>query len=664
MHSQKRFVAAVAVAAGLTSAGTAHAALYQIMPIGLTDAEHTRSDGYRYSAWGSHNAAGHVAGTAQRYSGADFMGQSVWLYNGATTINVGLTGAEHTRSNGYRYSNFRSLNAAGHVAGAAERYNGTTALGASAWLYNGSETLNIGLTGSEHTRNDGWKSSDVQHLNAAGQAAGWAERYNGATQIGRSAWLFNGSSTVNIGPTDVEHTRNDGFQNASVHGLSAAGHVAGLADRYNGSSLWSGQTAWLYNGSTTINVGLIDAEHTRSGWFREAGNVRLNDAGHVAGTSRRYSLGNDRGVSVWLHKDGSTRNVGLVDAEHTRSDGLRASGLVSLNANGQVAGNANRYNGTAGQLGQSAWVYNGTATVNVGPVDVEHTRSDGLRYSMLQHFNDAGQAAGYAYRYNGTATSLGQSAWVYDGSATVKVGLSGGEHTRADGYQDSRVTALNAAGQAAGASTRYSGTTNLGNSAWVYDGEITADVSLSDLAHTRNDGYRDSTVSFLNAAGQAAGLAIRYNGGAASLGRSAWFYDPTLEQTFSLDLSLKSDGYGFSQINYLGDDGLAVGFYTLFGENDVALGTRAFAFTLADGAFDLGGVVEGGLDAAGWTVLADAIRTNGLGQIIGNGLLAGMSSGQMAYVLTPSAVPVPGAVWLLGSGLVGLIGVARRRKAA
>jgi hypothetical protein len=36
----------------------------------------------------------------------------------------------------------------------------------------------------------------------------------------------------------------------------------------------------------------------------------------------------------------------------------------------------------------------------------------------------------------------------------------------------------------------------------------------------------------------------------------------------------------------------------------------------------------------------------------------------LSLSITPSAVPVPAAVWLFGSGLVGLIGVTRRRKLA
>ncbi len=35
----------------------------------------------------------------------------------------------------------------------------------------------------------------------------------------------------------------------------------------------------------------------------------------------------------------------------------------------------------------------------------------------------------------------------------------------------------------------------------------------------------------------------------------------------------------------------------------------------------------------------------------------------MSLTITTSAVPVPAAVWLFGSGLIGLIGIARRKKA-
>jgi hypothetical protein len=40
------------------------------------------------------------------------------------------------------------------------------------------------------------------------------------------------------------------------------------------------------------------------------------------------------------------------------------------------------------------------------------------------------------------------------------------------------------------------------------------------------------------------------------------------------------------------------------------------------------------------------------------------TSGTVSYVGQVSAVPVPAAVWLFGSGLVGLVSIARRRNQA
>ena len=38
------------------------------------------------------------------------------------------------------------------------------------------------------------------------------------------------------------------------------------------------------------------------------------------------------------------------------------------------------------------------------------------------------------------------------------------------------------------------------------------------------------------------------------------------------------------------------------------------------------------------------------------------SSGELSYG-TPAVIPVPAAVWLLGSALVGVLGISRRKRA-
>ena len=139
------------------------------------------------------------------------------------------------------------------------------------------------------------------------------------------------------------------------------------------------------------------------------------------------------------------------------------------------------------------------------------------------------------------------------------------------------------------------------------------------------------------------------------MGQDAWFYDPVLDQTFALQLSTRSDGYAYSSAAYLGEDGLVLGTYTLFDALDNNLGNRAFYFTIADGLHDLGSLVDGGLAANGWDYLASAIRANGLGQILGYGKLTSQSGGQMAYLLTPIAVPEPSTFLLAAAAFAGLL---------
>ena len=67
-------------------------------------------------------------------------------------------------------------------------------------------------------------------------------------------------------------------------------------------------------------------------------------------------------------------------------------------------------------------------------------------------------------------------------------------------------------------------------------------------------------------------------------------------------------------------------------------------------------------DAALWE-LKDARGINDAGQVVGTGTFNGQTR---AFVLTPTfaPVPVPGAVWLMGSALIGMVGLGSRKAAS
>jgi hypothetical protein len=297
-------------------------------------------------------------------------------------VPLGFDDLAHTTSSGFKYSEARQLNEAGQVIGRSDRFNGSDDLGSTAWLYNGASTIDIGLTGGEHTRSDGYKSSLTEQLNEAGRVRGYSRRYNGNAELGVTSWLYNGATTIAIGLTGAEQTRDDGYNLNFTSELNEAGHVIGFSRRFNGGSNDLGQSFWLYNGASTIDIGLTGGEHTRSDGFK------------------------------WSYAD-------------------------DLNEVGQVRGYSLRYNGSNSALGRSDWLYNGESTIAIGLTGAEHTRNDGYKESFSIKLSEAGQVTGYSRRYNGSSAELGFTAWLYNGATTIDIGLTGGEHTRSDGYKDS-----------------------------------------------------------------------------------------------------------------------------------------------------------------------------------------------------------------------------------
>ena len=304
-------------------------------------------------------------------------------------------------------------------------------MGVTLWRYDGTTRILLGLAGPGYTRNDGYKNTTGGRLNEAGQAIGRSDRFSGAANMGATAWLYDGGTTIGIGLIGAEHTRNDGYVFSDSRFLTEAGQVVGLSNRFNGGSADLGQSVWFYNGTNTIDIGLTGSEQTKSNGYKYSAIEKYNDLGQVIGSSYRYNGGSaDLGQSAWFYNGATTINVGLVDSEHSKSGGYKFSRSFQLNEGGQVLGYSNRYNGGSTDMGLTTWLHNGATTSVIGLTGSEYTKADGYKYSWAYELNDSGRAKGFSYRYNGGSSWLGQSAWIYDGATTIEIGLRG-THTPA-----------------------------------------------------------------------------------------------------------------------------------------------------------------------------------------------------------------------------------------
>ena len=410
-----------------------------------------------------------------------------------------------------------------------------------------------GFTDAEHTRDDGYIISCAYSLNESGQVVGVSLRYSGSADMGCSAWLYDQGVTIRLGLSDPEYTRDDGYKYSFAYPLNESGQVVGSSNRYSGS-ISMGRSAWIYDHGVTTKLGLTDPEYTRDDGYKDSYAYLLNKLGQVVGASLRYSGNTDMGQSAWINDQGVITHIGLTDPEYTRNDGYKYSMADGLNEAGQVLGHSLRYSGGT-DMGQSVWIYDHGAIVRLGFADAEHTRNDGYQTSYTSSFNEAGQVLGSSLRYIG-GTDMGQSAWLYDHGVTTRLGLTDAEYIRDDGYKLSLADSLNKAGQVIGYSERYSGSTDMGRSAWLYDHGVTTRLGFKDAEYNLNNGKVFSIANSLNEAGQIIGLSLGINS------RSAWIYDHGVTTRLGLiDAGhTRDDGFKQSDANALNEAGQVIGY--------------------------------------------------------------------------------------------------------
>jgi hypothetical protein len=387
------------------------------------------------------NNAAQVIGYSSRNDGGEYAGIDAWLSDGAGDLRLGLSGPIYERADGCRTSYAKDLNDAGQVVGTSKRYK------------------QLGSTECQGA--DALASGD----------------------LGRDVWLFDGTNTVQLGFTGSGYERPDGYRkstplNGYAVALNAAGQVAGGSERYDASGNYKGEDTWLYNGNSVLQIGLIGTDYLASTGTRYSSADVLNDAGQVAGLSIRYGLPR-RGIDAWLYDGASSVRIGGLTGPPYESAQCGPDNRPKiLNEAGQVAGSSNRapalYNDEDGCStgSEDAWLFDGTATKLIGLIGsgfgANYESTDGERLNYVKYLNDAGQAAGETHRYIGSEYR-GQDAWVYDSKSgkTYTINLS---TNPSDGRAVSYITHLDENGNALGGYFLYDQTTGiyLGNRAFYF----------------------------------------------------------------------------------------------------------------------------------------------------------------------------------------------------
>lgn len=324
------------------------------------------------------------------------------------------------------------------------------------------------------------------------------------------------------------------------------------------------------------------------------------------------------------------------------------SHAAAINASGQIAG----WSEIAGSSNRHAFLYSNGAMADLGTLGGAHSQAYAL--------NDAGHVTGFSWLSNSSIHAfLYQNSGMTDlGTLNNQPGLFYGDSINnndqiighglpygAGGvvnffYQNGTMTnwkatsacpacqavAINGQEQITGSLTTGPGVSH----AFVYD-----NGTISDLGTL--PGGLTAIGTAINEVGQVVGVSSV--SGLSFIFQHAFIYSQGTMKDIA-DLGV------IGSVGGINDAGQVVGSMA------VANSKHAFVYT-NNATWDLNTLIA---TNSGW-FLEEAADINNAGQITGTGMINGQ---RHAFILTPTSVPVPGSIWLLGTALAGLIGRQKR----
>lgn len=577
-------------------------------------------------------------------------GQDAWVWNAGVIQLVGPVGPEYTTSAGYRLADPRGLTESGMVFGRTSRVLGSnTSYGGDAWVWSDGGTELVGLFGANYTGSGGYRSTNPRQMNQAGQLCGYTARVAGLdTDAGRDAWRWEQGEIQIIGLFGAEYTGTNGYRSSTPMAINEAGLVTGFTFRIIDASTINGQDAWIFDGETTRRIGLTGPEFTGAQGLRNdaatSAGLPANALGHVVGYTKRYLGANtDNGQDAWLWDGHATTAIGLFGPDHFGTLGYHYDYASPASDAGLVTGSTVRVLDVSTSNGQDTWAHRNGVTHQTNLTAPEYTGSAGYREAYSSPAPDGVSVVGVSRRITGERTIDGQDAWFWQDGVTTLIGLFAPEYTGSAGYRYSdRVTLTSNDRSIHGYTRRITGVnTNNGQDAWIFDGTSTIPVGLSGPQYIGAVGYRYSSFVAENRAGHLAGYTSRITGTSSKTGQDAWYYDPATGVTSAIVGSETTAGnYASSSITLLTEDGFALGTYTLFLTGTESTGPiRAFVFRPDMGFADLGEVVEGGLSANAWDFLQAPALSRTASTIVGVGKVAGTSGIQDLFALVTGDAP-------------------------